>query len=472
MFRMLFMIVAKASLLPMKWRWLKYLEKHRSALSDADAVVVMSSPRAFGTLFVTLDETRRFFAGQKIVFIYHLEKEGHNPLLGSTIPDATVIAVPRRRWDTKFMGSQLSLPPNDWHDPMGYFLTEKWIERHGKTGAQVLNAFKLWRRMPVSDTARAVLPRVVNEPVDKRLSPFKEHSKIKTAYAAGELDVLNELHLYGGWNTIRQSVDVAPMALPDGSKRAIMDALSSARGGRPAKLCGFHTRYGGQTDKTHRDGSPLEFYIPAIRNLVAAGYQVMIQGDRGFHPRFNETFEGMVVDQAMLGVDKNTYRLFCGCYSDIFVGDWPVAPQLAASNNIPALIVNAWPVGWGINGTQVYYRGVRGADGTPWSPKRVLEQGALMNCNTRPHGFKELFGHDADLFEEISRCDQIVMRENEITEAVSMFLEDLESGAAETKSQSDLRQLLPDWTPIGMASNCRLNRAWVERYDRSMQENT
>ena len=460
----LFKLAAHTALFIMKRRWNGYLERNRAALAEADVVVVMSSPRAFGTLYASLDDTRRLFAGKKIVFIYHLEPVGQNPLLGIAVPDATVIAVPRRRWDLQVLGRQLELPPDDWHDPMSHALTDAWVRKHGKPDAEVLNAFMLWRRLPVSEAAEKVLPRVREMPGGERPAPYRAYGKINSAYAVGEFHVLNELHMYGAWNTLRARQDVAPMALPDDLKTGMLDALAAARGGRPAKLCGFHTRYGGQSDKTHRDGSPVEFYIPAIRKLVDAGYQVMIQGDRGFHSRFMDTFDGMVVDPERLGVDKNVFRLFCGCHSDIFVGDWPVAPQLAASNGIPALIVNAWPVGWGVNGAQVYYRGIRGGDGRRWDAERTLRQGPLISCNTVPHDFPELFDNDDDLIAEIAQCDQIPLQEDEILAAVTAFLEDLESGAPETNRQADLARLFPDWSPIAMATDCRLNRAWIDRY--------
>jgi hypothetical protein len=380
------------------------------------------------------------------------------------VPDATVIAVPRRRLDVEVLGRKLELPPNDWHDPMSHALTEAWIKRHGKPNAEVLNAFMLWRRLPVSDAAAKCLPRVDDVPVGDRPAPYRAYGKIQSAYVPGEFHVLNELHMYGAWNTLRARRQVAPLSLPEAEKQAVLAALSDARGGGVAKLCGFHTRYGGSDDKTHRDGSPVELYIPAIRKLIAAGYQVMIQGDRGFHPRFMDTFDGMVVDAERLGVDRNVFRLFCGCHSNIFVGDWPVAPQFAASNGIPTLVVNAWPVGWGVNGAQVYYRGVRGADGHRWSAERTLRQGPLISCNTVPHAFPELFGNDETLIAEIAECDQIPLDEDEILAAVTAFLDDVDTAAAETTRQKDLARLFPDWSPIAMATDCRLSRAWIDRY--------
>lgn len=464
MLSLFFKLAAHTALFLLRLRWNSFLNRNADALRNADAVVVMSSPRAFGTLYASLDDARRMFAGKNLVFIYHLERSGQNPLLGRAIPDATVLTMPRKRWDVKILGRSLELPPDDWHDPMSYFLTEKWVEKHGKKDAEVINAFKLWRRLPVSEAAAKSLPRVTALPTEVRPAPYKEYSKVQTAYALGEFHVLNELHMYGGWNTIRAQQPVPPMALPEEDRKKVIAALEKARGGKEAKLCGFHTRFGGLVDKIHRDGSPVEFYIPAIRKLVDAGYQVLMQGDRGFHPRFLETFGGMVVDIDHLGVDKNIFRLFCGCHTDLFVGDWPVAPQLAASNGIPTLVVNAWPVGWGVNGCQVYYRGVRGGDGKRWDAEKTLRQGPLISCNTEPHVFPELYGNDPAVLEELKQCGQIPLGEDEITKAVVTFLEDVSSGAEQTEAQKKAAALFPDWSPFAMASDCRVNRAWLETY--------
>lgn len=464
MLRALYRVASHVALFFMKRRWIRMLERNRPSLCDADVVVVMSSPRAFGTLFAALDETRRKFAGKKVVFIYHLERSGHNPFLGKAVPDVTVIAVPRKRLDLDVLGRSVSLPPNDWHDPMGHAETEAWLKRNGKKDVEVLNAFMLWRSLPVSEAASASLPRVREIPPESNTGPYRAYSNVASAYRVGEFDIGSELHFYGAWNTLRAQIDVPPMALPKDEREAVLSALAQARGGRSAKLCGFHTRYGGDVDKSHRDGSPLEFYIPAIRKLIAAGYQVMVQGDRSFHPRFMETFDGMLVDAERLGVDKNVFRLFCGCHSDIFIGDWPVAPQFAASNGIPTLVVNAWPWGWGVNGSQVYFRGVRGGDGVAWSAERCLRQGALINCNTEPHHHPELFRHDEGLIREIARCTQIPLDEEALLAAVTAFLEDLDANARESDAQKQARERFPAWTPIAMATNCRINRAWVDRY--------
>lgn len=450
--------VALAIMLP---RWLHFLWSHRTTLSDADIVVTMNTPRAFGTLFAMLDDARRLYVGRKVVFIYHREPSGHNRMLGGCFSDITVLDLLRRKLSFRIGRREVDLPPDEWHDPMAYALTSWWVGRFGKPAVRSICGFDVWHEIEIDEPSASALPKVDKKPV-MRAGPFKEYCKQHTAFLPGRYEIINELHMYGAWNSIRAQTSAPPMRLGDADREPIHAALAAARGGRAARLCGLHTRFGGLDDKVHRDGSPLEFYIPAVRRLVADGYQVMIQGDRSFHPVFLRQFDGMVVDAEMLGVDKNAFRLFCGTESDVFVGDWPVAPQLAATNGIPTLIVNAWPIGWGINGATVYYRGIAGPDGQRWPFERTLREGPLLSCNTEPHHFTGFFDGNTALIEELRHIQQIPLCEDEILDAVTDFIESLDNTVEE--EQRALRDLMPLWAPIRMSPDCRLSPAWIRRY--------
>ena len=441
-------------------RWLALLWRQRRALTSADVVVTMNTPRAFGTLFATIDDTRRLHADRNVVLLYQRETSGHNPLLEHCFSDLTVASILRRKLTLTLAGRTVELPPDEWNDPMAFALTTWWVGHFGKADALAICGFDIWHSLPIPEASGAVLPRVTEKP-PMRFGPFKAYCKQGTAYRPGSLDIINELHMYGGWNTVRAQTPAPKMRLPKSLRQDIYAALEAARGSRAAKLCGLHTRFGGLTDKTHRDGSPVELYIPAIRSLVERGYQVLIQGDRSLHPNFLNLFDGMVVDVDLLGVDRNAFRLFCGTESDVFIGDWPVAPQLAATNGIPTLVVNAWPVGWGINGTTVYYRGICGADGRRWDSDRTLRDGPLLSCNTTPHHFPELFGGDDALVEELRQVEQIPLEEDELLEAVVDFIDGL---GLPVDEQSSLTERLPLWTPFRMSSDCRLSPVWIRRY--------
>jgi len=447
----------------MALRWLLFLWGNRKVLNEAEVVVTTNAPRAFGTLFVTIDEARRIFKGRRLVFLYHREPVGQNPLLDICYSDVTVKHRVRRKLSFRIVGHIVELPDDRWHDPMTYALTTWWLRRFGQPDVRSYCAFDVWHKLPIPDDAAALLPKCQEMPIPRK-GPFKKYSRDVVGHRVGQLDVCNELHMYAGWNALRSEVEVPPMRLPDHLRLPVHTALHNARGGKTARLCGLHTRFGGTSDKIHRDGSPIEFYIPAIRELIHRGYQVLVQGDRSFHPRFMKTFDGMLVDSESLNVDKNVYRLFCGTETDIFIGDWPVAPQVAASNGIPALIVNAWPIGWAVNGTTLYYRGIRGPDGKRWSYERTLRQGALLNCNTSTHVFPELYNYDKELIEEINNIEQISLGEDEILVASKNFLDDLEVDTETTVQHDELVKMLPCWTAFRVSSDCRLSPAWIEKY--------
>jgi hypothetical protein len=438
--------------------WLVVLVVYHRRLRAAEVVVVTNAPRAFGTLFITIDMTRRLYRGKRIVFVSLIEKQGHNELLGMAFPDIEIVQPQRWIWAWSFVGRSIKLPPTEWHDPMAYAFTSWWLRRFGRDGVKCLCPFDIWHEAPLPDSVRKIFPIVDAAPV-ARPGPFKAYSSDLTAVRKGEPHVGNELHLYGSWNTLRAAISAPAMRLPANRVAIIKSKLSAAAGGNTG-LCGLHTRYGGTTDKIFRDGSPLEFYIPAIRRLVSRGYQVLIQGDRSLHPRFRDSFEGMVVDADSLQLDDDEFRLFCGTETDIFIGDWPVAPQLANVNDIPTLVVNAWPVGWGINDSWVYYRGINDKNDNPWHWKRVLRDGPLLNCNSVIHNYPELYGYKDALAAEMGTVCQRYMDDDEILDAVECFLNDVNDGSTDDP-YSNIAALLPIWTPFAMATNCRLSPAWV-----------
>ncbi len=440
--------------------WITVLIRQRHMLRFAEVVVVLNTPRAFGTLFITIDMTRRLYQKKRIAFISLIEKYGHNELLNSAFSDIEIIQPCRCIWTGTLLGRPIKLPPTEWHDPMAFALTTWWLRLFGQPEAICICPFDVWHKAPLPETVYKIFPKVKEKPL-VRPGPFKVYSADLTAVRQGEPHIGNELHLYGAWNTLRNSQIAPPMCLPNDQVTMIKTRLSKAAG-HDVKRCGLHTRFGGKSDKVNRDASPLEFYIPAIRHLVSRGYQVLIQGDRSFHPRFLESFEGMVVDADSLQLSDNVFRLFCGTETDAFVGDWPVAAQLANVNGIPTLVVNAWPVGWGINESWVYYRGIVDKEGNPWPWDRVLRHGPLLSCNSVVHPYPELYGHDDELAAELRTVRQRHLDDDEIMDAVKCFLDDVEYEQKDDQF-SNIAELLPIWTPFSMAENCRLSPAWVRR---------
>ena len=449
--------------------WLRHLVRHHGRLRGADVVVVANGPQAFGTLFIAIDSVRRLYAGRSIVYLSLLEKAGHNRLLGTAFSDIAVLQRRRCVWTVSVLGRTIVLPPIQFHDRMAAGITDWYVRRFGRREAVVLTPIEVLGKLPMPASVQQMLPRVEEGPpghLARRLQPFNSYAKASRGPQPGETTVRNELWYYGGWQRLQSSTPASPMKIPATVASDVHQRLARKRGvvsvsGR-VRLCGFHLRYGGSEDKGHRDGSPLEFYIPAIRFLVESGCQVLIQGDRLFHPQFLSSFDGMVVDAPSLGIDKDVFRLFVGTESDLFIGDWPVAPQVAATNGVPALIVNAWPIGWGLNDTWVDYRGLVDGNGRLYPHDRMLALGPLLNCNSQVQPFEELL-EASPLRRELEATHPLPLSDAEILESVKCFLSHLDCGE-QNDPHAEIGRLLPSWTPFRLSSDCRLSPAWVHRH--------
>ena len=445
------LIALSVAILP----WLRHLVRHHGRLRRADVVVAANSPQAFGTLFITIDSVRRLYAGRSIVYLSLLEKAGHNRLLGTALSDIAVLQRRRCVWTMSVLGRSVALPPIQFHDRMAAGITDWYVRWFGKREAVVLTPIEVIGKLPMPASVQQMLPKVEERPPGRptrRLQPFASYAKASRGPQPGETTVRNQLW-YGGWQRLQRAMPAPPMQLPEGVACDVHQRLARKRGavsvsGR-IRLCGFHLRYGGLEDKGHRDGSPLEFYIPAIRFLVESGCQVLVQGDRLFHPQFLSSFDGMVVDAPSLGIDKDVFRLFVGTESDLFIGDWPVAPQVAATNGVPALIVNAWPIGWGLNDTWVDYRGLVDDNGRLYPYDRMLALGPLLNCNSVVERFEELL-EASPLRRELEAARPLPLSEAEILDSVKCFLDHLDRGEP-NDPHAEVGRLLPSWTPFRLS---------------------
>lgn len=468
MFKILWIILAYISLFFASLRWVLILFKYRKLLRKADVVVTTNSPRAFGTLFFTIDATRRIYSGKSIVYFSLFESSGHNPFLGSAFNDITLIQISRRILRFSIMGRQVELPPIDFHDPMTTAITTIWQKYFGKENSIVSTPYQIWRNMPLPESVVDAFPKVRTDKVKKAwYVPFKKYQKTELEPEYGDVSITNQLFQYGAWSNLQSKVKAPYMMLNTEDKRIIEHQINKISEAfeldSNIKKCGFHMRYGGDDDKGYRDGSNLYEYEPAIKYLVSKGYQVYMQGDRFFTKEELEEFKGMVVDAEFLSVDQNLFHIYVGTESDIFIGDWPVGPQVAVTNGIPALIVNAWPIGWGINNSSVYYRGLLNKKGTRYDYKESLRLGSYIDCNGNPLLLDDLFKGNSELHAEVESAEQQRLSSDEILAAVISFLdEDLKS--MNHDSYSHLKKLLPEWTPINMANNCRISPAWVRKY--------
>jgi putative glycosyltransferase (TIGR04372 family) len=124
----------------------------------------------------------------------------------------------------------------------------------------------------------------------------------------------------------------------------------------------------------HRDGSPIADYVPAIELLVGRGFQVLLAGDQTLERDHMDSFGGMVVDAAKLGVDLDMFRLFAPLESDICVGDAGSGMIFPMIMNLPTLTMNFHPFGYALPGTWVYPKRVHDESGDPVPFRKVLQE--------------------------------------------------------------------------------------------------
>jgi putative glycosyltransferase (TIGR04372 family) len=205
---------------------------------------------------------------------------------------------------------------------------------------------------------------------------------------------------------------MARLRLPEPLRREIHEKLKATRHGREAHLCMSYNKLEAVADSA-RQGSTMEDYLPSIRMLVAQGYQVLLAGDRSLDQSQMDDFDGMVVDARSLGVEKDIFRLFVPTEADICIGDAGAGILLPLIVGMPILVLNYYPFGCGTPGRWVYPKKYVDEAGNIIPYQRVIEE--------NPFGLYE------QVRKEPLRISPVCNSEEEITEAVECFLEDLVS---------------------------------------------
>jgi putative glycosyltransferase (TIGR04372 family) len=215
-----------------------------------------------------------------------------------------------------------------------------------------------------------------------------------------------------------------------------------------AQLCCLYLRQKGRHKSNNitdfrRDGSSLGDYLPALRLLTQAGFQVLLTGDVALDPRMSQQFCGLLVDSKSLKVDKELLDLFAATEAEIFIGEAGGGVWLPGLNNIPCLLLNAFPYGFGLPNSWVYYKTVRDASGE------------LVH-------YSKLFS-DHILDYELAGMTLHHNNRDEIYRAVSCFLEDIAHPEKVDPNAYILSQL-PDHAMIKQA-RARLSPAWLELFE-------
>ena len=239
---------------------------------------------------------------------------------------------------------------------------------------------------------------------------------------------------------------MARLRLPEPLRREIHEKLKAVRHGREAHLCMSYNKFEAVADYV-RQGSTMEDYLPSIRMLVAQGYQVLLAGDRSLDQSQMDDFDGMVVDARSLGVEKDIFRLFVPTEADICIGDAGAGIVLPLTVGMPILVLNYYPFGIGSPGTWVYPKRYVDEAGNIIPYQRVMEE--------------DLFGIYDHAGKEPLRISPICNSEEEITEAVKCFLEDVASPSDMIPGE-ELMALVPKTSPF-YAYGSRFSPAFIRR---------
>jgi hypothetical protein len=228
--------------------------------------------------------------------------------------------------------------------------------------------------------------------------------------------------------------------------------LKAARGDRSARLCMMYNKVEPVDAVNNRVGSEMTAYLPAIRLLVADGYQVMLAGDRTLDDRDFESFDGMVADAERLSVDRQLFLMFAPLEADICVGDAGGGVILPEIRRIPMLVLNGYPAGV-----------IAGLGPRIWVyPKhhtdKITGEPVPIECVFRdePYGHLDPFANASDLSQPHPNAEE------QITEAVRCFLEEVARPTG-GKPGRDLVNLLPRESAFRV-SGARLSPAFV-RHD-------
>lgn len=397
---------------------LRLFTRYRS-LQEAEVVIVMSDA-GFGHTITGADVARRLFRGHRCVFICLSRFGRHNWRVAELWPDIHVIFLPFT------VGIRMG------HQRVG-FVCPKWFRR-------VLAAFALGVARLISGfrVEGLTLPQLyerlsVSEQVDTRLERFPGSFQWGAFYFR-----------------LQREIDAPSVRLPSVIGQRIRRRLDEVV--RPPLqvgrwLCCLYLRQKGveEGDMTSRRrcGSPFSDYLPALRLLTHANYQVLVTGDVALGTLLPEDLCGLVVDAGSLGVDKELFDLYAATEADLFIGEPGGGVWLPGINGVPRLLVNAFPYFFGLPKAWMHYKVVRDATGCLVPYRRLFEQYA---CD---YELKGMTVHNNTAAE--------------LREAVACFLEDLAHPTHEHLSQG-IVSTLPNDLWVAQA-DARLSRAWLKLYD-------
>lgn len=401
--------------IPIFWSffWLRY-----PTLRKAEVVVVMQEG-GFGHTITGPDLTRRVFSGRRCVFIAFSSAARHNLLVASIWPNLKLVFIP------------ISIP----------------VVSIGKR-TYVFNYPK--RLRPATNRAIRWLVRLVAEDDCVFLSMHELYARLGAPQALHEMLPTSSAPYFPAYFRLQREVPVPPLRLPEHQRHAIRGRLADvAASSREADLpvcCLYLRQKGAMSDDIStrvRVGSPLQDYLPAIRLLNEAGYQVLVVGDVPVPKHVYDTHAGMLVDTKNLRISWRAFSIYAATEATIFIGESGGGVWLPTVNNIPILLINAFPYFVGLPHSWVHYKTVTDDDG------RLVHYRKLFSDHAYDYELEGMKLHNNS--------------RQEILEAVKCFLEDIANPLA-NDPHADALAFAQDHTWLKQ-SNARLSPSWLRLYD-------
>lgn len=252
------------------------------------------------------------------------------------------------------------------------------------------------------------------------------------------------------WYYLIKNVKVRRAELPKRYRDNLMEKIISFTRGLGVqttdRFCSLYIRAKGENSKNVtskvRDGGPIEFFLPSIKRLIKKGYTILIIGDRNIDKKYIKEFNHRLVSAEFLQVDINQFMLFAATEADIFIGNSGGGAILPTANEIPTLIIDAFPYGVGLTNASMHFKTVKNANGE-LVPYSILFSQYPYDYNIKEHRI----------------CNNTPQ---EIDFAVKHFLEDLSNPESNIKDQKSMDSLPEDL--LIKHSNTKISRAWLNLY--------
>jgi putative glycosyltransferase (TIGR04372 family) len=418
--------IASIAALPVSivW-WLGQLVRHLSVLRGAEVVILDPHMVNYGGGLNAIDIARRIFQGRRVVYSHPWHPTGTQNLQIEHIwTDITVLPLRQANMLFSAFGKNVRLPFLEHSVPVLNFFSRIFMSLVARK-VTVKRRSKMFSEIPIPPELKDVIP-----------SDYSERKRERLYF-----EILRR--------SLRNDYPAPPPVFPERERTEIHALLKAARGDKPARLCMMYNKMEPMESLSPREGSEVTAYLPAIRLLVADGYQVMLAGDRTLDDRDFESFDGMVVDAERLGVDRQLFLMFAPLEADISVGDAGAGMILPEILGIPMLVLNGYPIAdvGGVASAWVY-------------PKHHTDKITGEHVPIEYVFRNEPYGHLDPLVNKSDLSQPHPNTEEEITEAVRCFLEEVAHPTGD-KPGRDLISLLPRESAFRV-TGARLSPAFVK----------